>query len=152
MNHVTGPVRLHVPRHPRGQSLVEFALVLPVMLVLMLAVVDAGRGIMAYNEVSQSARDIARVASVSCTDTATPCDPGSGPIQSSIATQRGLIPGTATFAVTCIGGSSGAAAACDPGNYVQVTVGTHFQLITPLVSQWFGPVNVSSVSQLQIIQ
>ena len=139
-------------RPRRGQSLVEFALVLPVMLVLLLAVVDAGRAIMAYNEVSQSARDIARIASVSCLDTTPHCSDSSGPIQSAITTQQGLIPGTPAFSVQCLAPSSDATGECSPGNYVQVTVGTTFTLITPGVAALFGPVDVSSASQLQIIQ
>ena len=139
-------------RPARGQSLVEFALVLPIMLVLLLGVVDAGRGIMAYNEVSQSARDVARVASVSCLDTSPHCATTSGPIQAVITQQQGLIPGAPSFAVGCSDGSSASPAACEPGNYVEVTVRTAFNLITPIVGSVFGPVNVSSVSQLQIIQ
>ena len=48
----------------RGQSLVEFALILPILLILMLGIVDFGRAIFAYNAVSNGARSGARVAIV----------------------------------------------------------------------------------------
>ena len=53
----------------RGQALVEFALALPIFLMLMMAVFDLGRAIYMYNGVTQAAREIARVTSVyPCTD------------------------------------------------------------------------------------
>jgi hypothetical protein len=52
------------PRRERGQALVEFALVLPILLILLLGILDFGRGIAAYNSVSNAARSGARVAIV----------------------------------------------------------------------------------------
>ena len=48
----------------RGQALVEFALILPILLILMLGILDFGRAIAAYNSVSNAARSGARVAIV----------------------------------------------------------------------------------------
>src|SRR5262245_19806482 len=50
----------------RGQGLVEFALVLPVFLVLIFGIIDGGRAVFSYNQVSQAARNVARVASTTC--------------------------------------------------------------------------------------
>jgi Flp pilus assembly protein TadG len=47
-----------------GQSLVEVAFVLPVLLILLLGIFDFGRAIYAYNAVSNAAREAARVAIV----------------------------------------------------------------------------------------
>ncbi len=47
-----------------GQGLVEFAIVIPVFLVILMGVVDLGRGIYMYNGVAEAAREIARVTSV----------------------------------------------------------------------------------------
>lgn len=44
----------------RGQSMVEYALVLPVFFMLTIGVVDFSRGILAYNTASYLARDGAR--------------------------------------------------------------------------------------------
>jgi Flp pilus assembly protein TadG len=48
----------------RGQSLVEFALVFPIAIVMLLAVFDAGRAIFAYNSLTNAAREGARLAAV----------------------------------------------------------------------------------------
>jgi hypothetical protein len=47
-----------------GQALVEFALVLPILLVLLLGIFDFGRAVAAYNSVSNAARSAVRVAIV----------------------------------------------------------------------------------------
>ena len=52
-------------RDNRGQSLVEFALVLPMLLVVMLMITEFGRALYQYNVLSQAARAGARVAAVS---------------------------------------------------------------------------------------
>ena len=49
---------------PQGQALVEFALVLPILLLLIFGIIDAGRLIYTYNTVSNAARNGARVAIV----------------------------------------------------------------------------------------
>jgi Flp pilus assembly protein TadG len=51
-------------RDTRGQSIVEFALVLPVFVLILVGVFDFGRAIYAYNTVSQAAREGARLAIV----------------------------------------------------------------------------------------
>jgi hypothetical protein len=57
-------LRSHERGQTRGQALVEFALVLPILLILLLGVLDFGRAIAAYNSVSNAARSGARVAIV----------------------------------------------------------------------------------------
>jgi len=53
-----------VQKQDRGQSLVEFALVAPVLLVILLGVVDLGRAIYYYNTLSNLAREGARAGIV----------------------------------------------------------------------------------------
>jgi Flp pilus assembly protein TadG len=48
----------------RGQSLVEFALVIPVFLLLLIGVFDLGLGVFSYNSVTNAAREGARLAIV----------------------------------------------------------------------------------------
>ena len=57
-------------RRSRGQSLVEFSLVIPIFLLLLIAVFDLGRGVFAYNTLTNAAREGARMAIVN-QDTAT---------------------------------------------------------------------------------
>lgn len=55
---------MNLSERSRGQTLVEFALVLPILLILMLGILDVGRAVAAYNSVSNGARSGARVAIV----------------------------------------------------------------------------------------
>jgi hypothetical protein len=55
---------LHLRRASAGQGLVEFALVIPIFLLLMIAVFDIGRGVFAYNTLTNAAREGARMAIV----------------------------------------------------------------------------------------
>jgi len=48
----------------RGQTLVEFALVLPVFILLLVGIFDFGRAIYAYNTISNAAREAVRVGIV----------------------------------------------------------------------------------------
>ncbi len=70
-------------RH-RGQALVEFALIAPVVLLLIGATVDLGRGLLIYTMLQGASRDVARQAVLgyysgsntlppTCTTLATPC-------------------------------------------------------------------------------
>jgi Flp pilus assembly protein TadG len=52
-------------RDTRGQSLVEFALILPMMLVVMFMITEFGRALYMYNVLSSAARAGARMAVVS---------------------------------------------------------------------------------------
>jgi Flp pilus assembly protein TadG len=53
-----------VARRRTGQGLVEFALVLPAFLLIVLALFDTGKGVFTYNSLGQAAREGARLASV----------------------------------------------------------------------------------------
>ena len=48
----------------RGQALAEFAIVFPVLILLLVAALDIGRGVFAYNSVTNGAREGARLAIV----------------------------------------------------------------------------------------
>jgi hypothetical protein len=56
-------------RHPAGrrasgQGLVEFALVIPIFLLVLVAIFDLGRAVFAYNTLTNAAREGARIAIV----------------------------------------------------------------------------------------
>jgi hypothetical protein len=48
----------------RGQSLVEFALVFPIAMLVLMAVFDVGRAVFVYNGLTNAAREGARLAAV----------------------------------------------------------------------------------------
>lgn len=51
-------------KHAAGQSIVEFALSIPILLMLIIGILDLGRGIHYYNTISYLAREGARSGSV----------------------------------------------------------------------------------------
>jgi len=53
----------------RGQTLVEFAVVLPVVLVIMLALFDLGRAVYSTNTLAQASRSATRMAMVNQNET-----------------------------------------------------------------------------------
>jgi len=54
-------------RRWRGQGLVEFAIVLPVLMMVILGLLDLGRAIYSYNTLSQASRQASRIAIVNQT-------------------------------------------------------------------------------------
>ena len=56
-------------RHQRGQSLVEFALVIPLFLVLVFGIIDFGLGLKSWITITNAAREGARYAAVTCGET-----------------------------------------------------------------------------------
>ena len=100
----------------RGQSLAELALVLPIFLILVFAIVDFGMGFNAWITVTNSAREGARVGAVRA-DSAT--------IVTKVRdTSSALDQSKLTVAVTNAQG--------DPGESVVVDVAYSYDLITPL--------------------
>jgi Flp pilus assembly protein TadG len=55
-------LRLHTPQALRGQALVEFAIMLPIMLALTLGLIDLGRAFVFGVSVQEGARQAARLA------------------------------------------------------------------------------------------
>ncbi len=128
---------MRAPRDAKGQSLVEFSLVIVVFLVLLMGVVDFGMAIYKFNGVSQAAREIARVTSVHPCAGAVPCSPGSSPETAAvIAVQKGLIPDLADPVITCVD-VSGAPVAPNPCDFskhsVKVTITSPYRPVTPLL-------------------
>jgi Flp pilus assembly protein TadG len=140
-------------RREDGQSVVEFALVVTIFLMVLMAVFDLGRGIYQYNGASQAAREIARVTSVHpCSGN--PCTLGNSPQTAQvIATQKGLIPnlGTPTFSCVDIDGtpSTHTNANCRVGDQVKVMILAPYSPITPLMGL-SGTWNFQSTSTVAI--
>jgi len=58
----------HARRRERGQELVEFALILPLLLLLMVGIFEFGYVVFAYNTLSNAVREGARYGSVQPAD------------------------------------------------------------------------------------
>ena len=142
-------------RREGGQSLVEFSLALIPFVLLIMAVVDLGRGIYTNNQTAQAAREIARVAIVH------PC---SGPCSSAtwsteiaevVGAQKAMLPGltNAGIVIDCVTISDvavtvGTNGSCPPGEFVRVRVTVAFGLVSPFVP--VNPWTASSTSHIQV--
>jgi len=136
-------------RRPTGQGLVEFALVFPIFVMLLLGVFDIGRAVFAYNEITNAAREAVRTAIVNQDATA---------IQDRILSQTSgtnvdqcvaFIESTSTFP-TCNKGSQSPTDPCTVlkvGCIAHVEVWTDYTAITPIVSNFLGPMTLTANSE-----
>jgi Flp pilus assembly protein TadG len=143
-------------RKSRGQSLVEFALILPVFLLLFAAILDLGRIAAAQISVTNAAREGAFQAAQTPTSfkAGAACDPNTNLVV--CRTQLEAKGSGVTIAPTDI------AMKCTPdctpalGSTVTVSVTGHFQLLTTILSGFFGgnqtiAFSASSTNQLEIL-
>jgi Flp pilus assembly protein TadG len=138
----------------RGQALIEFAVAVVPFLMLLMGVIDLGRGIYMANATSEAAREIARVTSVHPANLGSEDLGTSTETQGVVATQRGLLPGMTVDGVTgivCVDVTDTVKAdsACVPGDYVRVTISAPFQPATPLVMM-FGSRTFDSTSRIKL--
>ena len=147
----------------RGQGLVEFAVVLPVILLLFLGIFDFGRAVFAVNTVANAAREGARVAAVDqiltspdCVESMPvedPANPHWSIKECAIAAAQAL--GLPTSAVNVsYAPPAGSTVTCAPtlhvGCIASVTVQYTWSAITPVIGNLIGPISISSTSQMPI--
>jgi Flp pilus assembly protein TadG len=109
-------------RRERGQSLVEFALVIPVFLIIVMGIIDLGMGIRSWISITNAAREAARYGAVYCSNgEGDAADVENRAIDS--APTLGLIPDD--VAVTNC-------AMDQTGESVTVTISYDYELVTPL--------------------
>ena len=132
-------------RSERGQSLVEFALVLPVFIVLVMGIVDFGMALRSYVTVTNAAREGARVGIV--------CDSGTAESTTDDAVKQrvhdysGDLIDTSDVTVTWPSGY------CESAGSVQVKATYDYEFITPLgsfVNSIAGPLTLSSTTKMRV--
>jgi Flp pilus assembly protein TadG len=119
----------------QGQDLVEFALLLPLLLLLLLGIIEFGLAVFHYNSIANVGREVARYGSVHPSETSLNAFIFTDPDTKTVYTEdirrwtRGLIVDTETMSITY---------ALNPGSVlsstVQVTVTYEHEFLTgPLV-------------------
>lgn len=128
--------------------MVEFALILPILVLLLVGLFDVGRAVFAYNTVSNAAREAVRLAVVDQT-VATVADH---------AAQRGVSLGldpatdvTVDFLTTTLTD----AAPCNgtpvpPGCIAEVTVNYAYTPATPIIGNLIGSLTLSSTARMPV--
>lgn len=139
----------------RGQALVEFSLVLIPFLVILMGIVDLGRGIHMANGVSQAAREIARTTAVHPCDTSSCSLGNSAETTATVNTQKQLIPGfgskssSIVYTCTTVSDVVVAGTSCASGNFVKVTVSVPYAAMTPVLSM-VAPTTLISTAHIQV--
>lgn len=102
-------------RDDRAQALVEFAMVLPLLLILVFGIIDFGRALQAYVTVNNSSREGGRLGSIN----------PNGDIQGKVRDSAGDFGDDVTIVVSFPDGK-------DSGDTVKVDVDYDYVFITPL--------------------
>jgi Flp pilus assembly protein TadG len=124
----------------RGQGLVEFAVVIPIFLLLVFGLIDMGRLVYINNALSEGAREAARWGSVqSRSQTAA----GLTTIQTHAISALAAVPNP-TAAASC---TSSPGVPCD---ILVVSVSSQVTMLTPIVSQFLGPQTYTATSKVSV--
>ena len=167
--------RLRQRRDASGQALVEFALILPIMLVVVFLAIDMGRAVFAYNAVADAARLVSRAAIVDQDQSTTDCaEDASNRLANKWPTPHSswclgqeriaLIPGQTTITITYLSFDYStdvnrpAPRSCSPpavGCVAEVTVSNTFRAEMPLIYSFVNAVApdgfaITSVSRLPV--
>lgn len=164
----------------RGQTLVEFALILPIFLLMLFGLVDVGRIVYANSTLSQAAREGARLASVeaywvgrSGTPAGVGCGNPGGPVcPADLTALRADVRTAANQMMTPIGQISNANLhlSCDAttapsgtwtsppktcsaratGNLASVRVVMSIQPITPIIGQIISSIQLTASATMAI--
>ena len=162
-------MKLHRTDSERGQTLVEFGLIIPIVLLIMLGLFDLGRVVFINNSLSDGARNGARHASIRPRD-ADYCAQVDDAVRSATRGQP-LTPYTVTFttldgddnplstyvsARTALNGPGRAAMIADqqagPGDRVTVDIGANVQLALDFIARATGrdAFTLSAESTMQV--
>lgn len=121
----------------RAQATVEFALVLPILLLILMGIFDFGRGLFAFTVVANSAREGARVGIIQGDDAA---------IRTAVrqyAIGVGTIPDSSIL-ITRAGSA--------PNQTVKVQVSYDFDAVTPVIDKFLpgGKITLTSAATMVV--
>jgi len=131
-------------RSPRGQSLVEFALILPIFVLVLAGLFDLGRAVFAYNTISNASRESVRIAIVN----QTPADIEAEALKQAVSLGLSAADVTITY-----GDPSGTGTCSSPyglGCRATVTVQYSYTAATPVIGQIIGPFLMTSTTEMRV--
>ncbi len=156
-------LRMRGRQRDRGQSLVEFALVFPIFLLVLFGLIDIGRYVYTANAFNQAAREAARYGSVEQWSYSCPASVASQnrlTCTQQVAKDRiAAAPAYTATTATCTtnGTTAVSATACRAGYLLKVVVSTpstpanqRFLFFTPLIGNLIGPVTVTGEAQVVV--
>ncbi len=150
----------HNPLGQHGQGLMEFALILPLLLLLLLGIFDFARIIFMYAQLSNGVREGARYGSVTGLDEADPQYLDCDGIRAAAVRAYGLPITPDQIAIEYDNGnvlylfncdSHPSLSAIQMGDRVRVTVRAQFRFITPVLSS-MPPLSVTLTSARTVLR
>jgi Flp pilus assembly protein TadG len=128
--------------------MVEFALVLPVFLLIVVGMVDLGRAFFQYQQLVNGTREGARVGSY---------DQTTSSIESAVISTTAIDLTATDISITCYSGFTSTAKPCasvEVGDGVNVAVSRMFEPITPLVRNipGIGPTITINAAAMRSVQ
>jgi len=131
-------------RTERGQSLVEFALILPIFILVLAGLFDLGRAVFAYNTISNASRESVRVAIVNQTEADIKAE----------ALKQAVSLGLSAADVTITYGDPSGTGTCSApyglGCRASVTVQYSYTAATPVISQIIGPFLMTANTEMPV--
>jgi Flp pilus assembly protein TadG len=128
-------------RSPRGQTLVEFALILPIFVLVLVGIFDFGRAIYGFNTISNASRQAVRVGIVNQNVTVIKAEGVKA------AVSLGAVPADVDVSFKTPDLSGTCAAPIDLGCVVEVTVHYHYNAATPLIGNLVGTIDMKSTTR-----
>jgi Flp pilus assembly protein TadG len=137
----------------RGQSLAEFALVFPVLALLLFGLLDLGRAVYMYNTLANAARTGARVAAVNQNAGNGVCDPldrTRWSIVQCVMDAGVSIPVQKTDIDIKYLGTSCVSRVLDPPCIAEVTVFQTYTPFTPIIGDIIGQIQLRASSDMPV--
>ncbi len=131
----------------RGQALVEFALAIPIFLLLLIALFDLGRAVFSYNTLTNAAREGARIAIV---NQDVPSIVTHAKAQSAIVELNDPSVKVGFYQVNAADGSPNTSKPCNPvavSCLAVVSFEATYQPITPIISNFLFPSGVTMTAK-----
>ncbi|MBT2727433.1 pilus assembly protein [Bacillus sp. ISL-75] len=117
----------------KGQSLVELALVLPVLILLLFGIIDFSRIFHAYLTIDHAGREAARSASIGSDDATVKNTAASDATSIGLTTEKVSISGTRTS-----------------GTDVTITITYPITFLTPIIGQIIGTLTLTDTTTMRV--
>lgn len=150
-------------RREGGQALLEFALVFPVIVLVLISFLEIGRAVNDYNTLTNAARQGARVAAVNQISAHTECNesrPVEDPLNAHwsiwgcvMAASSPMQIASGDISVTYAAPAGTTLVCTSPlhvGCIASVTVTYNYSVATPFVNKLIGPMTMSQTSQMPV--
>lgn len=136
----------------RGQSMVEFALILPIFVLLVFGILDLGRGVYAYHTLNNAATEGARVAIVNQTlatiqgrAASRAVGVGVAPADVTVDYRTAALPDTPDSCAARVGTKAGPVTCT-----AIVQVAHDFTAVTPIISNIIGTIQMAGESSMVV--